>query len=194
MTDVRFGTVNPIMYRATEYDNMTVSYKVFGTVLIEQDADDALKEIIKREVLSDLPIVFADFNARNVKCTELPSMAVEISKVLTSKLMDRGRKCTVNLAAINMDEESKQALMQAQNERENAKFADARAVMEQAEQMKAMQEAGVYPDRAVAYNGAASNPVQAQTGSLNRPKFCPNCGTPVGPTGVFCTNCGSRLM
>ena len=175
MTDVKFGTVNPIMYRAAEFDNMTVSYRAFGTVLIEQDADDALKEIIKREVLSDLPMVFADFNAKNVKCTEIPAMATEMSKVLTGKLNERGRKCTVKLAAINMDEESKQALMQAQNERENAKLA------------------GVYTGGAVAYNGAAPKPVQAQTGSINRPKFCPNCGTPVGPTGKFCGNCGSPL-
>ena len=138
----------------------------------------AYKEIIKREVLSDLPMVFADFNAKNVK---------------TGKLNERGRKCTVKLAAINMDEESKQALMQAMNERENAKFADARAVMEQAEQMRAMQAAGVYAGSAVAYNGAAPKPVQAQTGSINRPKFCPNCGTPVGLTGKFCGNCGSPL-
>lgn len=193
MTDVKFGTVNPIMYKAAEFDNMTVSYRAFGTVLIEQDADDALKEIIKREVISDLPMVFADFNAKNVKCTEIPAMAAEMSKVLTGKLNERGRRCTVKLAAINMDEESKQALMQAQNEREYAKFADARAVQEQAEQMKAMQAAGVYAGSAVAYNGAATQPVQAQTGSINRPKFCPNCGTPVGPTGKFCGNCGSPL-
>mgnify|MGYP002857262024 CR=1 FL=1 len=25
------------------------------------------------------------------------------------------------------------------------------------------------------------------------PKFCPNCGTPTGGTGKFCSSCGSRL-
>lgn len=35
---------------------------------------------------------------------------------------------------------------------------------------------------------------QAQAVSPSRPKFCPNCGTPTGVSGNFCSNCGSRLM
>lgn len=35
---------------------------------------------------------------------------------------------------------------------------------------------------------------QAQAVSSSRPKFCPNCGTPTGVSGNFCSSCGSRLM
>ena len=40
------------------------------------------------------------------------------------------------------------------------------------------------PNSAVSGNAAAV---------ANRPKFCPNCGTPTGASGNFCSNCGSRL-
>lgn len=28
----------------------------------------------------------------------------------------------------------------------------------------------------------------------SRPKFCPECGTPTGTSGNFCTNCGYKLV
>ncbi|MBQ8913483.1 MAG: zinc ribbon domain-containing protein [Lachnospiraceae bacterium] len=167
MTDVKFGTLEPIRYMAPDFDNTMVSYKVYGTILIEQDVEDAFKERIKSEVLSMIPIVFSEFHAREVKCLELPAMCSEMSKKLTERLREIGRKCNVNVGGVVMDEESKKII----EEKQRAKIIADNPAIAQVEQIRAMQAAG----------------------TVNRPKFCPNCGTPVGPTGKFCGNCGSPL-
>ena len=40
---------------------------------------------------------------------------------------------------------------------------------------------------------AATIKYKSSQANAKRPKFCTNCGTPVGPTGNFCINCGTRL-
>ena len=40
---------------------------------------------------------------------------------------------------------------------------------------------------------AATIKYKSSQANAKRPKFCTNCGTPVGPSGNFCINCGTRL-
>lgn len=41
---------------------------------------------------------------------------------------------------------------------------------------------------------AAKKKQEELEANLRRPKFCPNCGTPVGSEGNFCSNCGAKLV
>ena len=48
-------------------------------------------------------------------------------------------------------------------------------------------------NKIAAFKAAKVQPASPAASVVSRPKFCPQCGKPVGSTGGFCGNCGSRF-
>lgn len=197
MQELKFGTETPIEYVEKEL-GITIGIKVFGKITFREEVKDEKKEMILSPFMKALCSKIKEYEAKNCSYANLPSMGLEINNYLEGILDALSVPGHVNIMGIMPDEASKK-LIEAKTF-EASPDAMAAAQVQAAAQAQAMaQTAAAAQTPAMTQTSTAAAPLAATItykpaqAKTKRPKFCTNCGTPVGPTGNFCINCGTRL-
>ncbi|MBR1772235.1 MAG: hypothetical protein IJ747_09435 [Lachnospiraceae bacterium] len=188
---VKFGTKEPVPFVDSE-TGAKVELRAFGIVTFavqdvaayqtEEQAQAAAQKLCVEELENQI-----NRFSGSIRVTEYGRIREEFMMAARARLQQCGLLGVADLSGINLTDESKAKLAEAQEQlrmEQDPTYAEAKRVMEQAEAARQNREAGGNAP------GAAAIPAgEAAAVNVSRPKFCPNCGTPTG-TDKFCRNCG----
>ncbi len=223
MTEVKFGTPQPIPFRLADCGNIDIMLRARGTISADTD-DPKLNKIISAEALKQLNRYLTDHSGK-LNYAMLTKLYPEPEKFLSSELTDKmGFTCTAKIEEISPTEDSKKVVTQKLNEilqstticiDENykgdcvppagIKFGSALPVgMDDALRSKETAEEADrrksgFPDYDAMWDKIRESipPIPQPVHGImadSRPKFCRKCGSPLPQTGNFCGECGQPIM
>lgn len=209
MQELKFGTKTPIEYNEKQL-GMTIGIKVMGNITFHEEVRDEKKEMIMAPFMKAIASKLKEYEEKDVPLEHLSAMGLEMNRYLEGILDALSVPGHVNIMGIMPDEASRKAIeaksfeaspdAMAAAQVQAAAQAQAMAQTSAAAQTPAMAQASAATQTpAMAQTSTAAAPLAAtikyksSQANAKRPKFCTNCGTPVGPSGNFCINCGTRL-
>ena len=209
MQELKFGTKTPIEYNEKQL-GMTIGIKVMGNITFHEEVRDEKKEMIMAPFMKAIASKLKEYEEKDVPLEHLSAMGLEMNRYLEGILDALSVPGHVNIMCIMPDEASRKAIeaksLAASPEAMAATLNQAAAQAQETAQASAAaqttamaQASAVAQTTAMTQTSTAAAPLAAtikyksSQANTKRPKFCTNCGTPVGPSGNFCINCGTRL-
>jgi hypothetical protein len=182
---IKFGTAAPVKYMDPEL-NLVVDGIAYGrATIITDEPQEEVQEKTAPYGLAGIRRFFDEYSG-NLKFTQLvPEKMDACAKILEEELKKTGYTVQdVVIDGITMTAESQNKYIEASR---NLMMKENKIVtVEELQKHSITDDSPISPTPAI---------VPAQSGIRHsRPKFCPECGTPTGTSGNFCTNCGYKLV